>query len=136
MRGYLMLSLIVSAVVMPFLVSGVLTATQPASCAPGSDGKCPTGCTCLDNPLQPYGANKEQPDIPIIIGYAIKTVLGVVGGLALLMFVWGGFNWLTSAGNSEKVKKGTEAMVWAGIGLVVTLSSYIIVKEIFAKFIS
>jgi hypothetical protein len=42
------------------------------------------------------------------------------------MFVWGGFSWLTSGGNAEKIKKGSQTMIWAAIGVMLVLSSYII----------
>ncbi len=94
---------------------------------------CPQGSTCLENPINV--AKDQKLDVPTIIGNIIKAVLGVVGGLALLMLVWGGFQWLTSAGNAEKVKKGTGAMMWALIGLLITLSSYVLLSIVFRKFL-
>jgi hypothetical protein len=43
------------------------------------------------------------------------------------MLVWGGFQWLTSAGNDEKVHQGTQTMLWAIIGLAVVFGSYVLV---------
>jgi len=74
----------------------------------------------LDNPLM-TGANPAE-----IIGLIIKSALGVIGGLTLLMLVWGGFQWLTSAGNPDKVQKGSKTMLWAIIGLILTLGSYVL----------
>ena len=54
----------------------------------------------LDNPLGP-----QDPDVNIIIGNIIKAVLGIVGSISLAIFTYGGFIWLTSAGNMEKVQK-------------------------------
>jgi len=33
--------------------------------------------------------------------------------------IYGGFNWMTAAGNAEKVEKGKQILVWATIGLIV-----------------
>ena len=63
-----------------------------------------------------------------LIGRVIGAALGIVGSLALLMFIYGGFTWMTSAGSAEKVTKGKGIMVWAAIGLVVIFSSYALVK--------
>lgn len=63
-----------------------------------------------------------------IIGKIIKQALGIVGSLALVMFIWGGIVWMTSAGSSEKVTKGKNIIIWAAIGLVVIFSSYALVK--------
>jgi len=79
----------------------------------------------LDNPLT------IQTDSPaVLIGYVIQAVLGIVGGVALVMMVYGGFQWLTAAGNEEKVKGGTQTMLWSAIGLILVFSSYIIAKTV------
>jgi len=78
----------------------------------------------LENPI---GAGT---DINTILGSGIKVALGVVGSLSLLVFVYGGFLWLTSAGSSEKVKKGWDTMIYAAIGLFVIFSSYAILNTV------
>jgi len=62
--------------------------------------------------------------IATIIGRIIKAVLGTIGAFALLMFVYGGFLMLMSGGKSEEINKGKNVLVWAVIGLAVTLASY------------
>lgn len=88
----------------------------------------------LENPL---GSNiikvddKEidtRKDFRYLIGDIIGGVLGVLGALSLGVFVAGGFMWLTSAGNAEQVKKGTQTMLWAIVGLFVIFSSYAILN--------
>lgn len=82
----------------------------------------------LINPLDPSGTGDVT--IATIIGRLISTVLGVTGSVALLMFVYGGFLWLISAGEPEKVKKGKEVMKWAVFGLVIIVLAYTIVRAI------
>jgi hypothetical protein len=55
-------------------------------------------------------------------------ILGMVGSAALLMFIWGGFQWLTSQGESAKIAEGKKIMTAAVIGLVIVFSSYIMIK--------
>lgn len=76
----------------------------------------------LQNPL---GSTVEATDI---IGGIIKGALGIVGSLALLMLVLGGFRWLTSAGSSEKIEQGTKTMVWAVIGVFLVFASYLLLS--------
>ncbi len=80
---------------------------------------CPSGQCTLANPL---GDSIDTPQK--LIGKIINSVLGVVGSLALLMFVYGGLTWMTSSGNSEKVKKGKDIIVWSVIGLAIIFSAY------------
>lgn len=101
------------------------TDPQPAStgCKPDSNGQ--EVCS-LENPI---GVGKSgTTEVTSIISLVIKTALGIIGGLTLLMLVWGGFQWLTSAGNSEKVKSGTDTMIWAVIGVVLVFSSYLLLS--------
>lgn len=88
--------------------------TNPCTSTPGA--------TCLANPLP----NINSPQA--LIGKVINAVLGVVGSLALLMFVYGGLIWMTSSGNPEKIKQGRGIIVWAAIGLAIIFSSYALTR--------
>lgn len=89
--------------------------------------KCLAGSTCLENPLE-----SETTDAPTIIGIVIKAALGVIGAITLLMFVVGASEWLTSAGNPEKVSAGAKTMLWAAIGALLVFASYITVSQLTA----
>lgn len=96
-------------------------ADTPAPTTPvaASSTACPKGRQCLDNPLK-----MKDLTVTSLIGTIIKAALGIIGSITLLMLVWGGFLWLTSAGNDERIQKGTQTMLWAVIGLAVVFSSY------------
>ncbi len=83
----------------------------------------------IGNPIGP-----EDPKVDVIIGTLIKAVLGIVGSLALLAFVYGGFVLMLSSGNSEQVQKGKNILIWASVGLVVIFVSYAAVKFIIDGF--
>lgn len=82
-----------------------------------------SGTVELTNPL-----SSDKP--LVILGKVINTVLGVVGSLALVAFLYGGFMWLISGGNSERVSQGLKSMLYAGIGIIVVFSSYAIITLI------
>jgi hypothetical protein len=71
---------------------------------------------------------------PELIGRIIKTVLTLAGALALAMFIYGGFTWLTSGGSPDKIKKGKDILMWATIGLIVVFSSYTLVDFLLKSF--
>jgi len=89
------------------------------------------GTVRLNNPLATEGQPNPTPQL--LIGRIISAVLGLVGSLALLMFIYGGFTWMTAAGNSEKVEKGKNIIIWAVIGLAVIFTSYAVVKFVFTS---
>ena len=125
MRKYLLIA-VFSLLFLPFAYASAQpggSAAIPAS-GPGASGVIPcdgTTGTCIANPI-----NVSSPQA--LIGRVINVVLGVVGSLALIMFILGGVTWMTSAGSPEKIKKGREILVWAAVGLVIIFSSYALVN--------
>ncbi len=57
----------------------------------------------------------------------IQWSLGFLGLVAVAMIIFGGFMWMTSAGNEQRVTQGKEVIKWAVIGLVVVMLSWAIV---------
>jgi len=74
--------------------------------------------------------------VPALIGQVINAVLGIVGSLALLMFVYGGLLWMTAGGKDERVTQGKNVLIWATLGMVVIFASYAIVKLLFQSLTS
>ena len=87
-------------------------------------GQGEAGSIALDNPLG------DIDSLPVLVGHLIRAVLGIVGSLALAVFIYGGFVWMTSAGNGNSVNKGKNTLVWAAIGLAVIFSAYALVRYI------
>ena len=101
------------------LIIGIVSASNAIAGTAGCpEGNCPT---TLTNPL-----SVDTPQA--LIGKIINAVLGIVGSLALLMFVYGGLTWMTSSGSQEKVKKGRDIIVWSAIGLAIIFASYGLVR--------
>ena len=64
----------------------------------------------------------------------LKVFLGFLALIALIMFIYGGFMMLTSAGNAERVKKAKNTLVWAAAGVVIILGSYSFLRFVFSLF--
>lgn len=80
----------------------------------------------LSNPL-------GTSDFRVLAGRAIRIVTGISGSIGLLMFVYGGFTWLTSGGSPEKIKKGKQIFVTAALGLIIIFGSYALLRALFAS---
>lgn len=63
--------------------------------------------------------------------YIMQLILGLVGTLSLVMFVYGGVTFLISAGNQNNVKKGMEIIKAAVMGLLLVFSSVLIINLFF-----
>ena len=113
-------TIIISFIILFIFLPSIILATN------GTGGSGQSDPVSLPNPLTTDG--KAGPTIPELIGKVIKAVLGIVGSLALVMFIYGGITWMTSAGNAEKVQKGKDILVWAAIGLIIIFTSYVLVR--------
>jgi len=79
----------------------------------------------LPNPL---GTTEAMKDPNYVIGKIINSVLGVVGTIALVMFIYGGLRWMTSAGEKDGVTTGKETIKWATFGLIIIFMAYAIIN--------
>jgi hypothetical protein len=109
-----------------------VTKPEDAKCGDNSQWCCKaksrTGETVTPNKKPPAVYNLANPlgteSIPVILGRIIKAFLGIVGALALAVFVYGGVMWMTARGDSAQVKKGQDALKNATIGLFLIMFSY------------
>ncbi|MHB8903642.1 MAG: hypothetical protein ACYC40_00870 [Patescibacteria group bacterium] len=106
----------------PVLVHGQATGLVP----PDHKGSCPVGYTgnCGDYELNDF----------IILAINIsRWILGIVGSLTLIMFIYGGFIFLISTGSSEKIGEAKKIITAAVVGLLIVLSSFLIIKFVLSS---
>lgn len=60
----------------------------------------------------------------VLVGNIIQYALGFVGVAALLVFIWGGFQYFLSMGDAKRAESGRKTVVYAVIGLVLIFISY------------
>lgn len=70
-------------------------------------------------------------DIGACILNVVDYVLGLAGVLALAGIVYGGFMYITAAGNQDRIESGKNMVTYAVIGLIVIGLSYAILQFIF-----
>jgi|SRR3990167_2543421 len=83
------------------------------------------------------GANEIATDIACIptdpIGFVSKFYgigLGLIGGVALLFIIFGGYIVLTSSGNPEKLNTGKNFIYYAIAGLLLGIFGFIFIQVI------
>lgn len=57
-----------------------------------------------------------------------RLILGLMGAVALLFFIYGGFKWITSAGESGRVKEGQKMMTQTVIGMAIIALAWVVVN--------
>lgn len=56
----------------------------------------------------------------------IKVLAGLAGLVATGFFVVGGFGYITSSGNPEKLDKAKQTLIWSGTGLAIVIAAFVI----------
>lgn len=88
-----------------------------------------TGSGVLNNPI---GGSDMKIEAVIIM--VIKYLVGVLGIVALVMVVYGGFQYIYSAGNSERLQKARDTIIYAIIGMVIVILSLSILRFVTSAF--
>lgn len=116
--------LLLMPALMPITVYAQATESQEALCdggnltAPGSSGSG----TCAN-------INDEAADtVTYTVNLAINIFSWIVGVASVLMIMVGGLMYITSGGDSGKVGKAKDTILYAIIGLVVVAIAQVIVK--------
>lgn len=95
---------------------------------------CPDGSTsttgdlkgCTD--LNQGGGVFEEDDLMKTLTVIINVVVGVVGFIAVVMIIMGGISFATSQGDTSKVAKARNTILYGVVGLVVALLAFAIVN--------
>ena len=56
-----------------------------------------------------------------------QLIIGLVGSLAMLVMLWGGFRYVISRGDPSAIKSAKDTIMYALIGVVVAILAYAIV---------
>lgn len=83
-----------------------------------------TGVTTIRGPL--VGINNINDVVNIVLKFAYP----MAGVVLLLVLIWGGYDFLMSQGDPEKVKSGRAKISAGVIGFVLLMLSYLLVRVI------
>ena len=75
--------------------------------------------------LNSIGAG-ESASAESTIETIVNTLLFIIGALSVVMIVYGGFRYVTSAGEASAVSAAKNTIIYAVVGLVVALLAYAI----------
>ncbi|MDP3245194.1 MAG: hypothetical protein Q8M83_06090 [bacterium] len=79
--------------------------------------------------------NLHAADPTVIIARIINATLLFLGIIAVLLILYGGFLWMTSAGNEEKIDRAKKLLVSTAIGLLIILSSFALARFVISRLV-
>jgi len=88
-------------------------------------------CNSTTGVCNPTGGSESVVSVEYLIGKVGRPILGLLGIISLLVFIYAGFIWMTARGNIEKIKKSRHMMAWAVLGLIVIFFAYTFLSYIF-----
>ena len=112
-------------------------ATNPTNCSSVrimavADGSARVDTLFCD--VRTWGMIPQPSNVPGDFEQSIKNatdwILGFVAMIAVLMLIWGGINYLTSAGDEDKAKTGKKTIQYALTGMVIAGIAYAVVNVI------
>lgn len=69
--------------------------------------------------------------IDVFVTYA-TGLFAIAGAFALILFVYGGILWLTSAGNEERIKKGRDVLIQTVIALIIIFTAVTLMNFVYS----
>jgi len=110
------------------LVVILLTAAVFVYLAPSVQAQASLGLESIE------GTGLGTVDLKVLIMRVIQILLGFLGLVAVIIIIYGGYIYLTSEGEQEKISKAKSILLNAVIGLVIILSAFGIVTYVINKF--
>ena len=120
--------------------SNCLSASSPCSDIKKADPLCNPTCSAaecaqLNSRLTSCGLDPNSTGTPkslaLIIGDLLRGLFGLLGTVFLVLIIYGGFLWMTAAGNDENISKAKKIITQAAIGLLVIVIAYALTDFIF-----
>ena len=87
----------------------------------------PLAGVCASNPDDPI-CQSSGDEAGSIVKKVVNILLFITGALAIIMIIWSGIQYTTSSGDSGKVSKAKNTLLYSVIGLIIAFLSFAIVN--------
>lgn len=123
------LLLSVAAAVMTVIGLGSVAAISPAAYATNAGDQFLGSVTPSGMP----GGSDAEDGLLNIVQTIINVIIGVVGIIAVVMMIVGGISFITSQGDTNKVTKARNTILYGVVGLIVALLAFAIVNFVLSS---
>ena len=113
------------------LMVGLLGVFTPAVSAANGINICSNG---NENSVYCKNKNTGETQVNGIIKTIVEVLLTAVGAISIIMIVIGGIMFALSSGDAQKAAKARNTVLYAVVGLAVTLFASAIVNFVFNRF--
>ncbi len=106
------------------LSDGIIFANMQNDCV---DTNCGTTAENCKN----FGRCSLNQILQVFVNITI-LILAISGSVILLMFVYGGYLWVTSRGDSKRIEKGKDTITQSVVGFAIILMAYSMINFLIA----
>lgn len=78
-----------------------------------------------------YNTANPSVQFETLLSNIILGVLGFTGAIFFIFVIYSGLQWLTAAGNEEKIKKAKNRIVQSSVGLLITFGAFMVTALFF-----
>ncbi len=84
----------------------------------------------IKGPLEIPGVSPDEITLGHIISRILSFILPIAGIILLFVLIWGGFDYMTSGGDANKIKNAQAKITTGLIGFGLLIFSYLLTKLI------
>lgn len=99
--------------------------------------QCSTAaCTTIQNGVNSVGGDAagNSTSLALRIKDIVNVLLFIIGAIAVIMIIIGGFRYVTSGGEAGSIKNAKNTILYAVVGLVIAIFAYAIVNFVITSF--
>lgn len=78
----------------------------------------------------------KNVELTVVIGRIVRIILSFLGLIAVIIIIIGGFQWMTSGGNEEKIGAAKKLMGAGIVGLIIVVLAYAIASFVINAILS
>lgn len=110
----------------PMLVLGISLVTPAAQLVSAQ--------TTLSDGALSAKSTEQPPEVKNIFLTVTNVLLFLIGAIAVIMLIYGGFRYTTSGGDSSSVTAAKNTILYAIVGIIVAIVAYAVVKFVIVQF--
>ena len=102
---------------------------------PVQAASCGSAKQCIDQGLSASGTSSTPNSLSSVLTTVTNILLFLMGAISVIMIIVGGIRYATSQGDQTQMQSAKNTILYAVIGVVVSIAAYAIVSFVVTQFI-
>lgn len=102
---------------------------------PVQAASCGSAKQCIDQGLAASGTSSTPNSLSSVLTTVTDILLFLMGAISVIMIIVGGIRYATSQGDQTQMQSAKNTILYAVIGVVVSIAAYAIVSFVVTQFV-